>query len=71
MQNQFTKGEKVTVLCKGVPFANTIVIDSKKDRFGQTYYTLQGVRDEYGELMMLGANEVRKVTNGWYNQKPV
>lgn len=62
-------GTKVTLLSKGVPFANT-EITRVRMKFGEPLINVKGYYDDFGQPEDLRANEVRELTNGWYDKKP-
>lgn len=69
LAKDITPKMKVTVLYKGAPFANTYVTRIF-ERFGTTKVFLFGNEDEHGNPHVVGLDEIRPVTNGFYHSNP-
>jgi hypothetical protein len=67
--NDIAPGMKVTVLYRGVPFANSIVINSRM-MYGSLKFFLKGNVDDDGYPIPVSAQDLRPWTKGWYDSNP-
>jgi hypothetical protein len=63
-------GSKITVMYKGYPFCNSIVLRVFDGKFGGTYAFVKGNYNEFGDPEPVSAQDLRPLTKGFYDSNP-